>query len=244
VLNLGVLPHDRWYGRLARLPLRLIPKSAVLPILQGPMRGYRWTVGALTHGCWIGDYELVRQRSFLRLVKPGATVYDLGANCGYYTLLSAYLAGPQGRVVAVEPLRRNLLLLRRHLVLNNLVERVTVVERAVADVEGALRFHEEPNAAHSALRPDGELEVRATTIDAMVLRDGLPPPDVIKSDIEGAEGRMLRGAEAVIRRYHPAFILATHGPAAREECHEILRGHGYRIEPESQHPDDNIAVYE
>jgi len=119
-----------------------------------------------------------------------------------------------------------------------------VVERAVADVEGALRFHEEPNAAQSALRPDGELEVRATTIDAMVLRDGLPPPDVIKSDIEGAEGRMLLGAEAVIRRYHPAFILATHGPAAREECHEILRGHGYRIEPESQHPDDNIAVYE
>ena len=49
--------------------------------------------------------------------------------------------------------------------------------------------------------------------------------------------------EAVIAHYHPAFILAAHDSAARDDCHRILRGYGYRIEPESQQPDDNIAVY-
>ncbi len=33
-----------------------------MPILQGPMRGYRWIVGSSVHGCWLGSYEFEKRR--------------------------------------------------------------------------------------------------------------------------------------------------------------------------------------
>jgi hypothetical protein len=101
MLNLARIPADRWYGRAIRWPLRCVPRDVTVPILQGPLRGARWVVGSHTHGCWFGSYEADRQRAFVRLVRPGAVVYDLGANVGFYTLLAARLAGPAGRVLAV-----------------------------------------------------------------------------------------------------------------------------------------------
>ncbi len=38
-----------------------------------------------------------------RLIDPGDTVVDAGANVGYMTVLAAAAAGPTGRVVAFEP---------------------------------------------------------------------------------------------------------------------------------------------
>lgn len=40
-------------------------------------------------------------------IKPGMTVIDIGANIGYFSLLSAALVGNQGRVIAFEPGHKN-----------------------------------------------------------------------------------------------------------------------------------------
>ena len=65
-------------GRLARLPLRAIPKSTVVPILSGPSKGLRWTVGAGRHGCWLGTYESHFARLIAKLVRPGMLAFDVG----------------------------------------------------------------------------------------------------------------------------------------------------------------------
>jgi hypothetical protein len=44
---------------------------------------------------------------FGQLVQPGMTALDIGANIGILTVPIARLAGPEGRVIAFEPQRRN-----------------------------------------------------------------------------------------------------------------------------------------
>ena len=62
-------------GKLVRLPLRLLPKGMVLPVLSGINRGFRWRVGSHIHGAWIGIYEKDKQQVCLRLIHPGMTVW-------------------------------------------------------------------------------------------------------------------------------------------------------------------------
>ena len=81
-------------GRLLRLPLALIPPALAMPVLQGPLRGYRWIVGSSNHGCWLGSYEYAKQRLFAQMVRSGDVVFDVGANVGFYTLLAACRVGP------------------------------------------------------------------------------------------------------------------------------------------------------
>ena len=114
----GWLSNETRLGRLLRLPLRLLPAGAVVPILSGPLRGRRWVVGAGPHGYWLGTYEADKQRLLQTLLREGDCFFDVGANVGFFTLLASALVGRSGRVVAFEPLPQNLAFLRRHLLLN------------------------------------------------------------------------------------------------------------------------------
>lgn len=107
-MNISAVPHDSLVGRLLRWPLRFIPPELVVPILQGKLKGRKWVVGSSKHGCWLGSYEYHKRRLFEQLIRPGDTVFDIGAHVGFYTLLASILTGPAGRVFAFEPLPRNL----------------------------------------------------------------------------------------------------------------------------------------
>ncbi len=114
-MNFSGVSRQTVVGKLLRLPLRLLPDGMAVPVLQGPLKGKRWLVGSSTHGCWLGSYEYEKQRLFAKKIKAGAVVFDIGANVGFYTLLTAMLVRPEGRVVAFEPVPRNIDFLRKHI---------------------------------------------------------------------------------------------------------------------------------
>jgi len=209
-------------GRLLRLPLRLIPKSAVLPICSGPLRGYRWIVGSGTYGYWLGTYERDEQRVIARRLRAGKVFYDLGSNVGFYSLLAA-AAGC--RVLAFEPSPRNLAFLRRHIALNG-IQSIEVVEAAVSDFAGTARFGKGETPNDGSLLDSGELEVRVVALDQM----RLPAPDIMKIDIEGSEFRALTGAKATILSSRPTIFLATHSLETHRQCCELLRLWNYSLE--------------
>lgn len=229
VINFSKVPQTSLLGRLCRLPLALLPKGMVLPILQGPCKGMYWVVGSSTHGCWLGSYEAPKMRAFGKAIRPGDVVYDIGANAGIYTLAASRLAQPEGGVVAIEPLPRNIALLRRHLKLNS-CRNVTVLPIALSDENGEALFDDSCNASMGHLSPAGRLVVTVSKLDDAIKDHCLPLPQVVKMDVEGAEAKVLCGAERVIREAKPTIFLATHSDEVKKQCLDWLRGYGYSIE--------------
>ena len=171
------------------------------------MRGMRWIVGAQTHGMWLGSYEWRKQAAISKRLRLGQTFFDIGANAGYFSLLWSRSVGASGRVVAVEPLPRNIEFLERHLAMNG-ISNVHVVRKAISDHRGTARFCVDGHST-SRLSDSGGLLVQVTTLDDLVEELGCPP-DVMKVDIEGAELELLRGAKQVLENDRPVIFLALH----------------------------------
>lgn len=218
-------------GRLLRLPLRVIPDGALVPILSGPMRGRPWIVGSGPHGCWMGTYEREGQQLLKRLVSRGDVVYDIGANVGFYTLLASELVGETGQVVSFEPLPRNVEFLRRHVRLHGR-RNIVIVDAAVGNRDGDARFSVSTRWSENKLDETGEIGVRVVSLDSYV-QSGAPVPMVMKIDVEGAEDLVLAGARRLLRDARPAIMLSLHTTEAREVCLRALREADYSVLPMS-----------
>jgi hypothetical protein len=59
----------------------------------------------------------------------------------------------------------------------------------------------------------------------------IPPPNVMKCDIEGGEYDALMGASTILARHAPVIFLATHGPELHERCLQLLTGFQYQLTP-------------
>jgi FkbM family methyltransferase len=226
--NLSGISNQTLIGKLLRAPLRLIPRSAVLPILQGPLRGKKWTTGSGAHGYWLGSYECQKQRALQRELQDGDVVYDIGANVGFYSLLASVLVGDSGHVYSFEPVPGNLQELRRHLEINH-VRNCTVIGAAVNSADGEAIFDPSGDRCTGRLAATGSLRVRTVALDSLVSRKEIPPPNLMKIDIEGAELECLRGAAAMIQKSRPVVFLATHGPENHTACIKLLAKWNYRV---------------
>lgn len=142
-----------------------------------------------------GFFEKNERRLFCAAINQGSVVLDVGANMGIYTLLAAKRGAT---VIAVEPDPRNLEMLRHHVRLNGFHRRVTIVPMAASDKDSTLTLFRSPgNSGHSNLFEGVDpVMVPANTIDSL----GLPPIDVCKMDVEGAEMMALAGMQNVISR--------------------------------------------
>jgi FkbM family methyltransferase len=228
-MNFSGIPTSALMGRILRQPLRLIPANTPMPILQGRLRGKLWIAGSLTHGCWLGSYENEKQRLFASSLKAGSTVYDIGANAGFYSLLASVVVGSKGRVYAFEPLPRNIHFLNAHLRLNRITN-VEIMEAAVSDKTGQAYFDDSPGSSMGHLAPEGNMKVETVKIDELVAENQIRPPDYLKIDVEGGEVFVLSGARKTLENFHPRIFLATHGPEIHRECCAFLNGLGYTLE--------------
>ena len=207
----------------------LIPANRALTIPCGLNRGRRWLRGAANAPEWIGIYEWRKQRALRRLIPTGALVCDIGANAGFYTLALARLVGCAGRVIAFEPLPRNLEKIRQHLQLNA-VENVTLHSCALSDVNGSGYFAEgESDFTGQLSEETAQLRVATMRLDDFLSAHSLGDPVLLKIDVEGAEARLPAGAAPLLERAHPTLLLALHGREQRRLCFEILRAADYRI---------------
>jgi FkbM family methyltransferase len=169
------------------------------------------------------------------VVRPGATVWDIGANVGLFSFAAAVAAGPDGRVLAVEPDIVMAGLLRRSAAANRHGAPVEVLPAAVSDEVSVARFHvARRNRATSYLDGFGTREaggVRSTETVMTVTLDWLagrfPAPDVVKIDVERAERAVLAGGPGVLA-LAPAIICevaaANSGPVW-----DVLNSHGYAV---------------
>lgn len=178
-----------------------------------------------------------------RFVRPGAVVYDCGANLGLY---ARYLIGSldAGRVVAFEPMPDNREFLASNVSLGGIADRVTVLPLALSDEDGTAEFQVDDMQTTSgtlskvtggeAAEGRRNLKLAPLTtrvpcrrLDTAVTEHGLPPPDVIKIDVEGAEAFLLRGAAGLLRERGPRLMVELHGAAVAREVVKLLAALGY-----------------
>ncbi len=226
-MNFSAIPRTSTIGKALRLPLRLLPGAMEIRVFQGPLRGYRWIAGSANHGCWLGSYEQAKQRLFAAAIRPGMVIYDLGANVGFYSLLASALTGAKGRVFSFEPSERNLDYLRRHIARNR-VANCAIWPVAVGREESMGNFSAGTGPCEGHLASEGT-PVRVVALDPLIASGELPPPHLIKCDVEGGELAALHGARTALETHRPTIFLATHGEEIRRACHQFLHSLDYRL---------------
>lgn len=182
-----------------------------------------------------GDWFEDEIRFVRNLLKPGATVIDIGANYGTYTLAMAKAVGPTGRVVAFEPATLPSDCLRRSIALNGLAH-VDLRVQGLSDSVGPAALRISANPELNALEREGSAdadsdseEIDLTTLDAAFA--GEPRAiSFIKMDAEGEEERILAGAPTFFRQQDPLVMFELkHGATVNEGLCESFMRRGFLI---------------
>jgi FkbM family methyltransferase len=168
-----------------------------------------------------GDYEPDVSALFSALVKPGDTVFDVGANAGYFSLLARDLGA---HAFAFEPNPVALTLMRRSIAADG--HGVTLIASACSDRDGiaTLYPHSLDNTGMSSVTKPGARAVRVTTVtlDDFTARRGLTPT-LLKIDVEGHELAVIAGATRILRDVRPVAVVET----ARDETFGVMSALGY-----------------
>jgi len=170
-------------------------------------------------------------------LRDGMTVYDVGANRGQLALFFSRVVGSRGRVVSFEPVPSVFATLERNIALNDL-RNVTPFCMALGDSTGTAEFaFAESRSTEGKLvtvEKTSELpgtsvqEVRIERLDSIA--ENLPPPDLMKVDVEGGAASVFRGGGCVLDRARPLIYLELHGPEEQAGVRDELQGRGYRVE--------------
>ena len=155
------------------------------------------------------DYEPDVSALFRARLRPGDHVLDLGANIGYFSMLSASLVGPGGSVIAVEPNPSNARLLEASRRANGF-DNVLVVQVAAGLSPGLLVLNRSHSNGTTSVVPGDVASLLDAETVGCVRADTVVPPNrrisLIKADVEGAEYLALGGCTATIRRDRPLIV--------------------------------------
>lgn len=207
-------------------------------IAAGAAKGLRMVLDLQSEkDYWLGTYESDLGSAARKLIQPGDVVYDIGANIGYISLLSARLNGKSGKVFTFEALPANVDRLRKNILINALESRIMVTHAAVIDAVQPVTFLTHPSGAMgkalgSAGRDEeynGRITVPGLALDAFVYDENHPAPDVIKMDIEGGEGKALAGMPHLLAEKRPILLIELHGEKAARQVWNHLRRHVYSV---------------
>jgi FkbM family methyltransferase len=223
-------------ARLLRLPTFL--QTLPVPVLRGPVRGCWWTLYPYSSYWRTGGHEPCVDRA-LGVVGDlrGKTVWDCGAHFGIYSLRFSRQVQDTGQVAAFEPDPVSFARLEKHLRMNR-CRNVVAIQGAASDLDtqSALVVSGQPGTTTSHLPYPGEKISGATrTIqrvraDSLVASGRIKDADLIKLDVEGHGGEMLRGAAQSIARTRPVIVAAMHGVHEAAGIRRALEPFDYIVE--------------
>jgi FkbM family methyltransferase len=158
-------------------------------------------------------------RAYTARLRPGAVVFDIGANVGAHTLHFARLVAPTGRVYAFEPTDYAFGKLRANVALNPDLAALVVatqaflVERSSDQVPAAVYSSwpvaGQPTDLHAEHRGALKTTARATalTADDFCTAHGVSRLDFVKIDVDGHELTVMRGFQTSLRRFRPDILI-------------------------------------
>jgi FkbM family methyltransferase len=170
-------------------------------------------------------------------LKPGNTVFDLGAYSGLTSIVFAEIVGNLGKVVAVDADSENMKTIEENTKLYR-----TITGNSIDSIFGAvwnhcdgLSFSTEGNMGSSASEIVGENRgsvdmIKSFTLNELCQMGKITSVDFVKCDIEGAEAVIFED-ETFFRNHKPRIIIETHfkdGIPTTDKCISDLTKFGYK----------------
>lgn len=165
-----------------------------------------------SHALWIdAQYERAETALLSRIVKPGWTAVDAGANFGWYAIHLSHLVGVEGKVFAFEPVPATFQELKSNSELNS-CDNLETFCMAIGNSADSINIYVPQialgsGAASQFLDTGEKIQVPMTRLDDFVDDRGLNRVDFIKADIEGGELALLRGAEQLLTTFRPSILI-------------------------------------
>lgn len=213
---------------------RLVPGAVLVPLVDGARLAIEPGMRGATGAVYSGLHEFEDMAFVLHCLRPGDLFVDVGANVGSYAILAA--AGAGADVLALEPGEVAFERLHTNVMVNDVAGRVRTIRAAVGDRVGRVRItcdadtmNQVAEAPGLAQRPTDEVPL--VTLDSVL--DG-QKPTVIKIDVEGYEGFVLRGAEKTLGDSSLLALVVEVNDACRafgdteDAFVRNMLGHGFR----------------
>ncbi|MFA5371208.1 MAG: FkbM family methyltransferase [Sideroxydans sp.] len=168
-----------------------------------------------------GSREPATSQTLKMLCGRGHVVFDIGANVGSHTLPMASYVGETGRVYAFEPVPWATRKLKRNLELNDFkninLEQIALSDSNSGNVEMEFRASFKIGSS-SGVGADGKIDegwwsecekvnVPMITVDSYVAKKDIERLDLIKLDVDGFEGKVIRGGMETLKRFKPVLIM-------------------------------------
>lgn len=176
-----------------------------------------------------GEYCEAESEMLCRLIRPGETVIEVGANMGTHTVALAKAANP-GTVFAMEPQPEMFNLLCANVSLNGL-DNVRPIQAAVGRESGTLSvpkvdYGAEGNFGGIEMKMDGDFEIPVIRLADLGVKGSV---GLIKVDVEGMEGEVIAGAQTLIAQYRPILYVENDRSKKSPELISTIKGFNYDL---------------
>jgi len=163
---------------------------------------------------------------------------DIGANIGKYTIIMGKKLKDKGKVIAIEPEKKNFEILKKNVELNGL-DNVILINAACFSKEKKLKFYLDKRAgSHSfyqeKVKSSKAITVQAKRLDKILSELKIKKVDLIKMDVEGAEAEVLKGATRILKS-HPKIIFEAWDENYLKKVKKVLKPFNYKIKKIDEH---------
>lgn len=187
-----------------------------------------------------GVHEKNSTEEVKRIITPGMKILEVGANIGYYALIEAKQAGPNGRLYAIEPSPSNFDSLKKNLDMNG-IRNAYLHQAAFGEKRGKSMFYvyDKSNLSSFIKRDDMGMDVKEVEVEMLTLDEFLVGKEIdfVRMDVEGYEREILKGAEKAFSegKKPKYFFIEVHSDllhkkgSSCKEIVELLGKYGYDV---------------
>ncbi len=182
-------------------------------------RGYGVWESSIYDGNDIEAYFKIRDGVFI----------DVGSNIGKYTLILGNRLKDMGRVISIEPEKKNFSVLKKNVGVNKL-NNIILENVALSNKNGVVELYLSEGAGrHSIKRITGNKTlVQGVKLDDLIKKYKITNVNLIKIDVETAEVEVLEGAMKTIEENSPKIIIEILNQDNFRKVRNILKGYKFK----------------
>jgi FkbM family methyltransferase len=224
-----------FFKKTARILIKL-RISPLFEIRQGgfPLKFYPSSMSRVlwVDQCLSQESYTEEQHFFSRYLCPNDVVVDVGANIGFFTLISSILVGKYGKVYAIEPHPKIYKYLQGNIALN-MVENVCTFNVALGSRNGVVKIsNDKSDDRTSVVTDDSGVTVPVRRLDQLgIENDSI---SLLKIDVEGYEKFVIEGAGHVLQKVQCIYFESIERHFLKfgyklDDLLNVLTNHGFQI---------------